>query len=165
VSFPVSVVSFAGDSVVGFSGSRSVVPEFLASLFPLVSGEVFVGCAAGVDAVVRGAFPAARVFRVSGSGRWAFVARSVSFVRSLSAAGGVLFSFPSGACPAGVVPASRWVSGSSPSGSWSSLALALGLGVPCLVWLPSAVVPPASFGLCRSGFPFAGGCWWVSLPF
>ncbi len=79
-------------SVVGFSGSRSVVP----SVFPAVvsavpaGASVFVGCAGGVDAAARAAFPAARVFRVSGTGRWAFAVRSTAFVRALASAGGCL---------------------------------------------------------------------------
>ncbi|HHP7231694.1 MAG TPA: hypothetical protein ACFCUY_12650 [Xenococcaceae cyanobacterium] len=46
------------------------------------------------------------------------------------------------------------------SGSWASLAFALGLGVPCCVWLPAGVSVPASWGLVS-----VGGGWWVSLPF
>ncbi|WP_144439403.1 hypothetical protein [Geminocystis sp. NIES-3709] len=81
----------------------------------------------------------------------------------MSASGGVLFSFPSGVCPSGVVPARSWRSGSFPSGSWSSLALAVGLDMPCLVWLPSGVVAPS--WLCPVGLSFGGGRWFASLPF
>jgi hypothetical protein len=101
------------------------------------------------------------VFRVSGLGRGAFAARSAAFVSALAASGGVLFSFPSAGCPSGLVPAasaSRCFSGSG-SGSWASLAFAVGLGVPAFVWLPAGVAPPAAWG-----FVSLGGGWWSLSP-
>lgn len=151
-------------SVLGFSGSRSVVPPVLGSVLSLAAGSsapVFVGCARGVDAAVRSGLPASRVrvFRVSGLGRGAFAARSAAFVSALASAGGVLFSFPSAGCPSGLVPAaSRCFSGSG-SGSWASLAFAVGLGVPAFVWLPAGVAPPAAWG-----FVSLGGGWWSLSP-
>ena len=165
VSVPVAVASaLSGSAVVGFSGSRSVVPAALFSVLSAVpaGAAVFVGCARGVDGAVRSRCPSACVFRVSGSGRGAFAARSALFVRRLSAAGGVLFSFPGRPCPAGLVPslsASACFCGLG-SGSWASLAFAVGLGVPCCVWLRHGVSVPASWGLVS-----VGGGWWVSLPF
>lgn len=160
----VAVSSALSCPVVGFSGSRSVVPGVLGSVLSgLPSGAVvFVGCARGVDGAVRAAVPGCRVFRVSGSGRSAFAARSVRFVRALAAGGGVLFSFPGRACPVGLVPSSdsRACFCGLGSGSWASLALALGLGVPCCVWLPAGVSVPAGWGL----IPVGAG-WWVSVPF
>jgi hypothetical protein len=161
LSVPVS--SALSCSVVGFSGSRSVVPAVLGSVLAgLSAGSVLVGCARGVDGAVRASVPGCRVFRVSGSGRSAFAARSVRFVRALAAEGGVLFSFPGRACPAGLVPSadSRACFCGLGSGSWASLALALGLGVPCCVWLPAGVSVPAGWGL----IPVGAG-WWVSVPF
>jgi hypothetical protein len=143
-------------SVVGFSGSRSVVP----SVFPAVvsavpaGASVFVGDAGGVDAAARTAFPAARVFRVSGAGRWAFAARSTAFVRALASAGGCLLSFSARSCPSGVRPCSYWRSAAG-SGSWGSLALAVGLEVPCFVFLPPSVPSPEWLR------PLGGG-WFVS---
>lgn len=155
---------------VGFSGSRCA--DGLASPFWVVarcvpsSSQVFVGCARGVDELARSAFPSARVFSVAsgawGRGRGAFAGRSVAFVRALSSSGGVLVSLPSpGSVPAaGLVPSSsssRCFSGGG-SGSWASLAFAVGLGVPCLVWLGSAA-PPAGWG-----FVAVPGCpGWVSF--
>ncbi len=162
---PVAVSSaLSGSVVLGFSGSRSVVPAALfSSLSAVPSGcAVFVGCAGGVDRAVRLRFPSACVFRVSGRGRGAFAARSALFVRRLSSAGGVLFSFPGRPCPAGLVPSASssacWCG--LGSGSWASLSFALGLGVPCCVWLPAGVSVPPSWGLLS-----VGGGWWVSLPF
>jgi len=65
--------------------------------------------------------------------------------------------FPGGGCPAGVVPRRSWVSGGS--GSWSECALAAGLNVPVLVFLPAGVVPPSGWG-SWSGL----GCGWWFLP-
>ncbi len=148
-SLVVSVVSSA--SCVGFSGSRSLSASQFSAVELAVSGlcgqPVSVGCAAGVDELVRRLVPSARVFRVSDcgfSGRGAFAARSVACVRSVAVSGGLWVSFPSlvSDCPA-LVPSSsssRCFSGSG-SGSWASLAFAAGLGVRCLVWLPSVAAP------------------------
>lgn len=147
--------------VVGFSGSRSSVPSVASSVAALVCCPVVVGCAAGVDSFFRGAFPRARVFSVAtfGSGRGAFAARSVAFVRSLATGGGVLVSFPSGACPIGLLPSassSRAFCGSG-SGSWASLAFAVGSGVQCFVFAPFGV--PAGWG-----FVPCGGDWFSFAP-
>ncbi len=163
-----SVMSSA--SAVGFSGSRSPAPGASAAVravAALVSpgAAVSVGCASGVDSLARELFPSASVFAVS-SGRWgrgrgAFAGRSSACVRSVAVPGGVWVSFPASACPPGLSPSSsssRCFSGFS-AGSWSSLGLALGLGVRCVVWLPDGVSAPVGWGLVS-----AGGGWWVSSP-
>jgi hypothetical protein len=160
---------FSRFSCFGFSGSRRWVSSFAplsaaAAAVPAGS-RVLVGCAAGVDAFFRLAFPASEVFAVSsgvwGVGRGAFAARSVACVRAVSAAGGLWVSFPSSPCPAGLVPSSsqsRCFCGSG-FGSWASLAFALGSGVPCLVFLGSLPVP-AGWGL----LPVAGLPGWFGCP-
>lgn len=156
-------------SCVGFSGSRSpggVLPAaVLSAAIAAVpaSASVVVGCARGVDAFVRLAFgDRAQVFSVAsgqfGSGSGAFAARSVACVRAVAAAGGVWVSFPCFPCPAGLLPSSssaRAFSGFG-SGSWASLAFALGLGVSCLVFLPAGVPCPSGWGLV----PVAGCPGW-----
>ena len=95
-----------------------------------------------------------------GSGRSAFARRSVAVVCSVASAGGVCVSFPSWPCSSGLVPSgvsSRCFAGFS-SGSWSSVAFACGLGVPCLVFLPSGVEFPPSWLLF--GFRSLGGDVW-----
>lgn len=168
VGFGIAVVSsfFSAVSVVGFSGSRALSGASVAacrlacSLVP--SGcSVSVGCARGADAVARSFFPGASVFSVGsglrGLGRGAFAARSVACVRSVSSAGssGLWVSFPAGACPVGLAPSSvssRCFSGLG-SGSWASLAFAVGLGVPSLLFLPSGS-PPSGWGFAPvSGSP------------
>lgn len=161
----------AGASVVGFSGSRSpapgafdVVAGFVAAVAP--GAVVAVGCQRGVDALVRAACPSAQVFSASsfGVGRGSFAARSVACVRAVAVAGssGLWVSLPAAACPPGLLPSpssSRCFCGSG-SGSWASLAFAVGLGVPCLVWLPAGVSPPAGWGFSSLGF----GCFFVPAP-
>lgn len=151
---------------VGFSGSRHGLGRLgecaflsLAALVP-AGCRVAVGDARGVDAAVRSWFPGALVFRVSGSGVGAVVARSVSLVQSVAAAGGVLVVFPGRACPAGLLPSvsSRACFCGLSSGSWASAALAAGLSVPVLVWLPLGVVPPAW------GFRVLGSGWFLLSP-
>lgn len=150
--------SWAGFPAVGFSGARALPAgrraacRALAAAVAAAGVPVFAGCAAGADsAAVCGAGPAVRVFRAAAfavPGRsWsvALARRSAAFVAALAAAGGCLVSFPAGSCPAGLVPARAWPSGSG-SGSWASLALAVGLGVPVFVFLPAGVVPPAAWG-------------------
>ncbi|OCQ92273.1 hypothetical protein BCD64_00045 [Nostoc sp. MBR 210] len=157
---------------VGFSGSRSpsaASVAALARLLPLVprSGcRLSVGCAAGVDAVVRESFAGSQsllVFQVArfvsgvGFGRAAFAVRSARCVRSVARGRrGLLVVVPSGACPSGVRPG-RSFRGCG-SGSWGSAALAAGLGRRVLVWLAAGVVPPV-----WSGFEWVGvgGGWWL----
>lgn len=140
---------------VGFSGSRNpggaipsgVICAAIAAVSP--SASVLVGCAKGVDAVVRSALGSrCQVFSVSsgqwGSGRGAFAGRSTACVKAVAAAGGLWVSFPCSACPVGLLPSgssSKCFSGSG-SGTWASLAYALGSGVPCLVFLPKSIVVP-----------------------
>jgi hypothetical protein len=142
---------FSQFSCFGFSGSRkwgkSPAPLSLAAAAVPSGSRVLVGCAAGVDEFFRSAFPSAEVFAVAsgqwGVGRGAFAARSVACVRAVAAGSGLWVSFPSSPCPVGLVPSSsqsRCFSGLG-SGSWASLAFALGSGLPCLVFLGSLPVP------------------------
>ncbi|MBW4523471.1 MAG: hypothetical protein KME16_28020 [Scytolyngbya sp. HA4215-MV1] len=150
-------------SVVGFSGSRrGCSAAALSAAFSRVASgaSVFVGCASGVDAVVRCRFGSrCRVFSASSRSRGGLAARSAGLVRAVAAAGGCWVSFPSCACPAGLVPSpvsGRCFCGFG-SGSWASLAFAVGLGVPCLVFSPWGV--PAGWG-----FSALGRGWFVRVP-
>lgn len=151
-------------TVIGFSGSRhSIDPhagELAAAAVP-ASTEVVVGCAAGVDAFFRSRFPAARVLRVDRAlGRAGFARRSIACVEAVS--GGLWVSFPSGACPTGLFPSassSRCFSGSG-SGSWASLAYAIGRGGAALIYL-GTVSAPGGWGLVR--VPDSIG-WWQFEP-
>ena len=117
------------------------------------------------SAWVLAAAPAALVFCPSFSGPGALPARACRLVR---AAGSVL-AFPAAACPAGIVPARSWRSGSPPSGCWSEIALAVGLGLPVVVVgvaVGSAALPAWPGGSWRGFRRPLGGvslrCWrWV----
>jgi hypothetical protein len=158
----------SGFSAVGFSGSRSLLPCSVVALrrvagFVAPGASVFVGCAAGADAVARSLFPAASVLSASafGQGRGSFAARSTACVRSVASAGGCWLAFPCSPCPPGLVPSSSpsRCFGGFGSGSWSSLALAVGLGVPCLVFLPPLISVPTGWPLVS-----VGGGWWFFRP-
>ena len=160
-------------SSIGFSGSRSpsrASSAALCDLLPLVSPRcrVSVGCADGVDRLVRSFFsesPSLLVFSVEsgrfGSGRSAFARRSVACVRSVAAGDrGLLVVLPSSpVCPAGVFPARRFFGGGS--GSWGSAAFALGSGRRVLLWLPGSAAPPAWAGIDWEHWE---ACWWLGVP-
>jgi hypothetical protein len=143
---------FSKFTAFGFSGSRSAVSvgcSVAAAAVP-AGASVFVGCARGVDNFFRDSFPNAVVLSASnfGTSPSCFARRSVAVVQRVLAAGGLWVAFPSSPCPAGLLPSSsssRCFSGTG-SGSWASLAFALGSGVPCLVFLGSLPCP-AGWGL------------------
>ncbi len=170
-SFP--SVAFSGSRAVGSSASVSC-GAFLPVLAGF-SGAVAVGCASGVDSLVRSAFPSASVFRVGSflvGGRVcrsSFALRSSALVSWCASSGGLLVAFPLGACPSGVRVSSSF--GGCGSGSWGSVALALGLGASVLVVSPSGV-SSAWFGALASRFRCVGsapcgGLLWLSssVPF
>lgn len=148
-------------SLVGFSGSRALSPAFaplarrvVASV--VASGRgVAVGCAPGLDAVVRSACPSAVVFSAAsfGVGRSSFARRSVALVSACSA----LVVFPASPCPSGLVPSassSACFCGLG-SGSWASAAFAAGLGLPVVVFPCGFSALPAWGSWVVAG----SGCW------
>lgn len=178
----VSVSSFVCSfPCVAFSGSRvgsSSASVSCRSFLPVLggfSGSVGVGCALGVDSLVRSAFPSASVFSVSSflvGGRVArssFALRSSALVSWCASRGGLLVAFPLGACPVGVAVSSSFRG--CGSGSWGSVALAVGLGCSVLVVAPAGV-GSAWFGSLASSFrpvgsaPCGGSLWLASsIPF
>jgi len=175
----VSLASFVGSfPCVAFSGSRLSGSSAAAScraFLPVVSGfsgSVGVGCASGVDSVVRSAFPSASVFRVSSFlvggrvSRASFALRSSALVSWCASRGGLLVAFPLGACPVGVAVSSSFRG--CGSGSWGSVALALGLGCSVLVVSPVGV-GSAWLGALGSRFRLVGsapcgGSLWLATP-
>lgn len=175
----VSLASFVGSfPCVAFSGSRvgsSSASVSCRAFLPVLggfSGSVAVGCASGVDSLVRSAFPSASEFRVSSFAvggrvsRASFALRSSALVSWCVSSGGLLVAFPLGACPVGVaVSASFRGCG---SGSWGSVALAVGLGGSVLVVAPVGVCS-AWFGALASRFRLVGvapcgGSLWLASP-
>jgi hypothetical protein len=164
---------------IGFSGSRAPTGAavealcWLLSVLPVSGVRVSVGCADGVDRLVRAwsrSFEGRLLFSVAsgrwGSGRSAFARRSVALVRSVSPRSGVLVCVPSSpTAPVRVRPSRSFYGGGS--GSWGACALALGLGRSVLLWLPSGCLPPAWLGVAwsvsASSGPFSG-VWWFGCP-
>lgn len=140
-----SISAFIGTyPLVGFSGSRAPSPQLSTAcsqvLSTMPSIPVAVGCASGIDQLVRQAFPQARLFTAASQHPGALAARSAQLVRFVAASGGCLLVFPSGPCPSAVRVSSSFQGHGS--GSWGSCALALGLGLPLLV---CALVPKVSW--------------------
>ena len=162
----------------GVGGARRPSAFSMSSAWELVSGwyrsgvsasSVLTSCGSGAPALARAMFPECRLFSASefaGLGRAAFAVRAAALVRVLAASPSPLWvCFPEVACPASLRPGRSWSSGAG-SGSWQETALAFGLGVPVLVFLPCGVMPPSSWG---SSFwvevaQRPGGCWWYLGP-
>jgi hypothetical protein len=166
-------------ALVGFCGSRRLGSSWASVVSRCVSAvgrsgrAVAVGCAAGADAFALSAARRAGLpvsfFSVAsgsfGSGRSAFARRSSAFVSAVAASGSGcgLVAFVSASCPAALFPspvAARCFAGFG-SGSWASVALAVGLGVPVVVFpvggasaLPSGW--SGSWVACSSGV-WSGG--------
>jgi hypothetical protein len=131
------------------------------------SRGVAVGCASGADRfallAARGLGAPVSLFSASsfGVGRGSFARRSAALVSAVAASGSGcgLVAFVSSACPACLFPsalASRCFGGFG-SGSWSSVALAIGLGVPVVVF------PCAGSGVSASSLlPVSWSGSWVS---
>jgi hypothetical protein len=160
---------FAGFSTVGFCGSRSLVGSAAAQVCTLASvaarseTAVYTTCGTGAAAAARACAPTAIVFSRTFAGHGALPARATRFIRALAAAPApVLLCWPGRSCPMGLQPGSRWQS--CGSGSWSELALAVGLGVPVRVFLPPPLSPPLSWGnwLCIEAGSFTGA--WALRP-
>lgn len=162
-SFP--ALAFSGSRHAASSASASAA-AFLPSVASF-SGSLGVGCARGVDQLVRSAFPSALVFRVQPPvSRASFAQRSARLVRWVAAASGLLVVFPSAACPVGVAPSASFRGFGS--GSWGSAAFALGLGVPVLLFVPASLgssfpAPPALACRFRCLGSVVGGSWWLSV--
>lgn len=156
---------------VAFSGSRGckVAASVVRGVFPYLRQgvEVSVGCATGVDFVVRSEFKnTAKVFRASdykkGDVRAALAARSAACVKSVCPGGLVVVVPKAGqSCPEVVKVKKSWVS--CGSGSWSSAALALGLGCSVLLWVSPGTKPPAWAVLAKGAAEVcpSGGEWWL----
>lgn len=165
-SFP--SLAFSGSRLSGSSAAASC-----SAFLPVVSsfnGLAGVGCASGVDSLVRSAFPSALVFRVQAPlSRAAFATRSARLVKWVAASSGLLVVFPVGAAPTRLALSTSFRGYGS--GSWGSAAFALGLGVPVLVVLPSSVCPvgsafPAPPAVASrfsfKGFAPCGGSLWLA---
>jgi hypothetical protein len=112
--------------------------------------KLLAGDATGVDAIALRCASVMGVvawrFEVDGDRTpWALAERSTRMVRAIAIEGGVLHAFLNKPCPDGVKPCKKWQSAKG-SGTWGTIALAVGLGVDVdLHWLIEPQ-PPAWLG-------------------
>lgn len=166
-------------SHIGFCGSRRLSGAWFRAAGRLAAAvtaglaprRVSVGCAPGADSAVRRSVPCCRVFRVSayGSGRGAYARRSAACVQSVgSGPGSAYVGFVSVPCPERVRPSSSvhtcFCGGGS--GTWATLALAVGSGVGSIIVFWCAPGSPSLPSWGGSWVPasgrFSGG--WLFVP-
>ena len=152
---------------IGFSGSRAPSQEAekaLKELLDLVPSDarISVGCARGVDAIVRNYFQDSDslvIFSVSsgkfGTGRAAFARRSSACALSI-AEDGLIVAVPSSAAPNGVKVGKSF--NGRGSGTWGTIAFSLGHGRRVLVW--SEKVPSWE----KVSWEKLENNWWLGVP-
>lgn len=141
-------MKFSDYSHIAFSGSRDGCPESLiqsiATKIP-PSTQILVGCARGVDAQVRAIYPDALIYRATDyeAETWPakLAMRSAAMVADIRGDGSCLIAIPMKPCPPKVKPCTIWQP-SSGSGTWGTIALAAGLGVPTVFHLPLGMAAP-----------------------
>jgi hypothetical protein len=135
-------------TTVGISGARKLSPkqaqQVRRELTELMRGwevtHCHVGDAAGVDAIACDvATRAPRVklvlYEIRSRERWAYAERSTRMVKGLAAEGGTLHAWVNKPCPPGLSKSKTW-KGASGSGTWGTVALAVGHGLKVeLHWL------------------------------
>ena len=153
---------------IGFSGSRFPSEESKKALKELldlvpVGVRISVGCAKGVDAIARNYFQNSNsllVFSVAsgrfGNGRAAFARRSSRCALSV-AKNGLLVAVPSSAAPVGVKVGKSF--NGKGSGTWGTIAFALGHGRKVLIW--SQEKPPSWEKVSWSK---KENNWWLGVP-
>jgi hypothetical protein len=134
-------------TTVGISGVRKLTQEqaqqVRQELAELMRGwevtHCHVGDAAGVDEIARDVAHAASVkatwHEIRSRERWAYAERSTRMVKALAAEGGTLHAWVNKPCPRGLSKSKTW-KGASGSGTWGTVALAVGHGLKVeLHWL------------------------------
>lgn len=115
---------------------------------------LYVGCASGVDQYTRLHRAGAQVLEAKdhGPGIVGIVRRSQALARKIAATnGGLIVGLPYQPCPTGLVPSrhgSACFNGSG-SGTWATLAYAIGLGCKALIWIDHKTNPPEAWALHR----------------
>ncbi len=159
-SMTVPTFDFSTARVVGVGGSRAPSPTTRSCVVAMVqtipaTAVLHVGEQRGVDGLAlthRGTNPY-QLFDVKDYGPpglgSSYAKRSIACVESTNVDGGWWLSFPDRPCPATITPSSngRACFNGSGSGSWSSLAYALGLAVrdgllQVVLYLPPPLQPP-----------------------
>jgi hypothetical protein len=62
-----------------------------------------------------------------------YAERSTRMVKALAANGGILHAWPNKACPPDLCPSRRWPKSANGCGTWGTIGLAVGLGVPVVL--------------------------------
>ena len=107
---------------------------------------IVTGCAKGADAIARESRNGATVHDVADYKQpdipyvAALAKRSIGCINDVKANAGIWCAFPNTPCPPKVRPKPSWCSGGG-SGTWASLAYAVGHGLPCLVWAGNTEMP------------------------
>ena len=140
--------ALASAPALAVTGSRAPSHQMRAALGLVLAAApsvVLVGCGRGIDAATRAACPGALVQVSAGCAAWQLALRSAALATDALAARALVAAFPSGACPGALVPsplARRCFTGHG-SGTWETLALALGIVCPAVVFLASGIPSPA----------------------
>jgi hypothetical protein len=124
--------------VIGFSGSRLVVPSALYQLLDKITDQqIIVGDCRGVDQAVRDYLKHCQVICTTFKGKGATAERSIRFVKEIASNRGCLVSFPSSDVPKALTPTEKSNKAfcGTGSGTWATLAYAVGLNLPCFVYL------------------------------
>jgi hypothetical protein len=102
-----------------------------------------IGDADGVDKTARDWVTGEQThYNTKGMQKWQLAARSTKLVKALAANGGTLHAWANKLAPEGLKPSKCWKCASG-SGTWGTVALAVGLGVRVeLHWLGEERVKP-----------------------
>jgi len=145
---------------IAFTGSRkgfqnknlvSVVARSVAT----AGHSVLVGCASGVDEIIRSSVPSARIFSVASPSAGSVSTPAQSLARrsmSMVSACSVLIGFASVNCPVDVSPICHFSGGGS--GTWATLAYAVSKGLQVFVFMADGVSLPS----------WSGGSWVQACP-
>ncbi len=163
--------------MLGFSGNRNISDTQRTKVAEVIGGlkaeeklgkfcsdkpgdyslSVAVGCARGLDAIVRQLVPSAWVFNAESQRPRDLVKRSASLVKAVAASEfPTMLIWPGCKCPRTVCP-SKSVSlcfCGGGSGSWATAAFAAGHGVPLFI-----------FGVQVQSLPLSWGSWILSGRF
>jgi hypothetical protein len=129
-------------AVIGVTGARSLTAEeteqLKVELWHLDRKNTYwhIGDANGVDATARKWVRAEQTHHnTNGRQRWELAERSTRMVKAIASQNGTLHAWANKPAPEGLKPSKTWKSASG-SGTWGTIALAVGLGVKVeLHWL------------------------------
>lgn len=137
-------------AVIGVTGARKLTTEQVEQVryelweLDILGTEWHIGDAAGVDEVARNWVinGTVKTYEVMGGEKWHYAERSTRMVKAIAAAGGTLHAWVNKPAPQALKPAKSWGKANG-SGTWGTVALALGLGVTVEIhWLVDGLEAP-----------------------